>query len=81
VSDLRAWAVEWHSWNRLDGHQRHLVWDYGTHPGAFKLYRTRRECRAFIEERYGYIRDRPDLLGEPHGWFMPRAVRVEVNRL
>jgi hypothetical protein len=68
------WAVEWHSRNSLDGDQRYLVWD-----GAPQMWRTRRECRAEIEARYGYIRQRPDLRAEPHGWFLPRAVRVSVR--
>jgi len=69
------WAVEWHSKTRLDGTQIHLVWD-----GEIHLYRTRRDARAFIEERYGYIRRRADLRVEPYGWQLPRAVRVVVKR-
>lgn len=78
--ELRAWAVEWHSKNRLDGDRRHLVWTPETGPGAFRLFRTRAECRAYIETRYGYLRTRPDLRAEPHGWFLPRAVPVKVVR-
>ncbi len=81
MSDLRAWAVEYHSRNRVDGDRRHLVWDH--EPGemfCYRLFRTRLECRAWIEAHHGYLRDRPDLRAEPHGWFMPRAVRVTVNR-
>jgi hypothetical protein len=48
--------------------------------GSFHLFRTRRECRAYIKVRYGYMWTRPDLRAEPFGWFLPRAVRVEVNR-
>ncbi len=42
------------------------------------LFRTRAECRAWIDEHYGYIRTRADLRAEPHGWRMPRAVKVRV---
>jgi hypothetical protein len=77
---LRAWAVEWHSVNRLDGDRRHLQWRPEPGPGAFRLFRYRRECRTYIEERYGYIRDREDLRAEPYGWRMPQAVRVTVSR-
>jgi len=81
TADLRAWAVEWHSKNRLDGNRRHLIWGHDhTKPGFFRLFRTRAEARTFIEERFGYIRERPDLRAEPNGWYMPQAVRVEVNR-
>jgi hypothetical protein len=79
MSDLRAWAIEWHSVNRLDGDRRDLTWEpFPDH--HFHLFRTRREARAFIEERFGYMRDRDDLKREPHGWRWPQAVRVTVNR-
>jgi len=77
---LVAWAVEWHSRNRLDGDRRYLMWQPEPGPGAFRLFRTRRECRSYIESRYGYICGREDLRAEPHGWRMPRAVRVRVER-
>jgi hypothetical protein len=75
-ADLVAWAVEWRSKNTLDGTSRHLIWEDG-----LRLFRTRRECRAFIHGKYGYIRDRDDLRAEPHGWHIPRAVRAEVRRI
>ena len=75
--DLTAWAIEWRSENRLDGRQRGLTWPQGR--GI--LYDTRRDCREAIKKHYGYIRQRPDLRAEPHGWRMPVAVRVEVRRV
>lgn len=76
---MRLWAVEWHSRNRLDGDVRRLQW--APHRPCWpQLFRTRRECREFIEQEYGYIRHRPDLRAEPHGWRMPRAVRVRIVR-
>ena len=69
--DAIWWGVEWRSKNAA-----HLQWQYDV-----RLYRTRRECRDFINERFGYIRTRPDLKAAPHGWRMPRAVRVEVRRV
>lgn len=69
--------------------ERHLVWhslvldvDYKALPvdmkSAVTLFRTRAECRAYIERRFGYVRHRPDLRGRPHGWRMPEAVLVRV---
>jgi hypothetical protein len=81
VADLTAWAVECHSVNRVDGDRRFLVWDH--EPGemfCYRLFRTRFECRAWIDAHYGYLRERPDLRAEPFGWRMPRAVRVTVAR-
>jgi hypothetical protein len=80
MNDLLAWGVEWHSRNRVDGETRSLIWDLRD-DGKYHLFRTRRECREFIEERYGYIKTRPDLRIEPHGWRLPRAVRVRVAAL
>jgi hypothetical protein len=74
--ESRWWAVEWNSKNKLDGRVSRLQWGHG-----LELFRTRLECRELIEERYGYIRKRPDLRREPHGWRMPIAVRVGVGRI
>ena len=77
MSDLRAWAVEGHIRNRSDGDRRDLVWN---RTDRFRVFETRRECRAYIEGDWGFLRTRPDLRAEPHGWRIPRAVRVTVNR-
>ncbi len=68
------WAGEWRSVNRLDGERRHLL-----HENLLpRLFTTRRECRAWIDATLGYIRERPDLRREPHGWHVPQAVLVRV---
>lgn len=74
---MRLWAAEWYSRNRIDGETRHLL---GGPRGIPALFRTRAECRAWIASRYGYIAHRPDLRAEPHGWRVPRAVRVKVGK-
>ena len=71
---VERWAVQWRSKNRLNGEAKHFMWN-GTTP---HLFATRREARAWIEREYGYIRSRPDLRSEPHGWRMPKSVKVEV---
>lgn len=43
------------------------------------IFRTRREARAFIQHRYGYIARRPDLRGPGWGWRMPQARRVRIS--
>lgn len=52
-----------------------FLWDRG-YP---LLFTTRSEARRYICERYGYIKTRPDLQAEPHGWKMPVPVRVAVE--
>jgi hypothetical protein len=42
------------------------------------LFKTRREARAWIEERYSYVKTRKDLRSPPHNWRLPKAVLVEV---
>jgi hypothetical protein len=68
------WAVQWRSRNRLDGASEYFMWEY-SHP---LLFITRREARAYIQSKYGYISTRPDLRAEPYGWRLPRAVKVSV---
>lgn len=67
------WAIQWRSKNKLDGEVRCLQWEK-----ELRLYRTRRECQQVIEHHYGYIRTREDLRAEPHGWRMPKPVKVRV---
>lgn len=43
------------------------------------LFRTRQQARDHRDEKYGYIRDRPDLRRAPHGWKLPKVLRVTVR--
>ena len=72
---MSLWGMEWYSHNRRDGVTRHLIW----RDGLPLLFTTRAECREAIDRMWGYIRGRPDLRAEPHGWRVPRAVRVTVT--
>lgn len=72
------WAVQWRSRNRLDGETVHWIYDHRGGSINPALFRTRAEARAFIKERCGFIAERPDLQSEPHGWQMPRAVKVNL---
>lgn len=71
-------AVLCHTDNRFDGERYWLDGDFNR-PTNTRLFATRTDARAFIAERHGYIRDRADLRAEPHGWRMPKPVRVTVN--
>ena len=66
------WALKWVSENNLDGRREHIMLRDG-------LFPTRAKARAYRDERYGYIREREDLRREPHGWRLPKAVRVTVR--
>jgi hypothetical protein len=65
------WAIMWRSTSELNGD---FMWN-GSTP---YLFRTKREAKALIDEKWGYIKDRPDLRAEPHGWRLPVPVKVEV---
>jgi len=71
------WALEWYSKNRIDGEKKHLV----HYLGLVKLFRTREKAREYRDERFGYIRNRPDLRKEPHGWRLPQPVKVKVIKV
>ena len=70
-----CWGALWISESAAFGRTEHLLNEKCT-PA---LFRTRAEARAYIAKRYGWIADREDLRAEPHGWRMPRAVRVSVT--
>ena len=68
------WAAQWRSHNLKDGRVRHLI-----HENYLpKLFRTRREGRGDISDRYSYIKYRADLRREPHGWRMPVPIKASV---
>lgn len=87
-----AWGILWHSRNLLDGERKSLVGNvcapHGDGHSPIKpagkaqtalTFRTKREAAAFIKQQFGYIAKRPDLRTEPHGWKMPRPVRVRIT--
>lgn len=43
------------------------------------VFRSRRVAREFIEDRFAYIRERPDLRQPPYNWRMPEAVKVKMT--
>jgi hypothetical protein len=43
------------------------------------LFRTRAGARQWIDEKYGYIRERKDLQVAPHFWKIPIPVVVKVE--
>jgi hypothetical protein len=68
------WGALWRQYNSLDGYRSHII-----HRELMPvLFITRREARAWIAKEYGYLKTRPDLREEPHGWKMPIPVQVEV---
>lgn len=71
----KLWGALWRSKNNLDGAREHLLRE-NLLPVMFT---TRAEARAYIAEKYGYIKARKDLRCEPHGWRMPRAVPIIVS--
>lgn len=79
---MAIWAPKWSQTNNLDGYREHLcLWHAYLGIKFPTVFRTRSECRKFIEEHYGYIRQRPDLRSEPHGWRVPTAVKVIISEL
>lgn len=73
-----CWAVLKRSVNQLDGAR--VFFDGTTgHASRTLLFETRREALDYVETKYGYQRSRPGLRAEPHGWRMPKVVRVRVT--
>ncbi len=68
----KRWAVKWHERFHYDGL---FSSEFGSRP---LLFHTRAKARKYIEDQWGYIRDRPDLRRPPHNWRMPKAVLVKV---
>ena len=69
------WGLMWHSHNKLEGTVRHLMYQHRLP----LLFTTRKEAREEARLKWGYIRKRKDLQGEPHGWRVPYPVKVVVE--
>jgi len=72
------WAVLWRQKGSIDGDIERIQWGYGGDRQAPYLFRTKKDCAVFIKERYGYIAKRKDLREYPHGWRMPKPIKVRV---
>ena len=74
----RAWAILRRSDNLLDGYRE---WLEGEPNGTThtRLFATRKLAREHIAKEWGFLKSRPDLQREPHGWRMPRVVAVSVT--
>lgn len=73
-----AWALLRSSDNQLDGARS---WFDGEANGTTRtrLFPTRDAARRYRDEHLAYIRTRPDLRQEPHGWRPAAVVRVRVT--
>lgn len=77
-AQLEKWAVLWSQKNDLDGERSWLVGDSDLITRT-ELFDTRSQARDFIRLNYGFIRGRKDLQIEPHGWRMPKPVKVTLT--
>lgn len=73
--ETTRWGAMWYSKNKLNGIRKHIIFE-NCLP---KLFVTKKEANNFIKEKYGYIANSPDLKKEPHGWRMPKAVRMKIS--
>jgi len=64
-----CWGLKWRSKNKLSGLNEYVT----------GVYPTRSIARREREMRFGYIRTRPDLQSEPHGWKVPAVVRLKIT--
>ena len=69
------WGLLWRSENLLDGKCRHLI----SEEGKILFFHTRQEARDYAYLKYGYIKKRPDLQAEPHGWDFPKVVKIKLS--
>lgn len=78
---VTVWLPKWRSRNKLDGVTEQLIvfhHQFGLPVGPFK---TRAACKDWIDEWFGYIKDRKDLRNEPHGWRLPVPVKVSIKEI
>ena len=77
---IKKWGLEWYSKSKKFGVRRHLLYENYLP----KMFYTRKEAVERANMEFGYIKIRKDLRAEPHGWRMPRPVKIisiEYKRL
>ena len=75
MNNTILWGALWRSDNMLDGKNRHLIYK----DGLPHLFRTKKQCAAWIAQEFHYIRTRKDLRLEPYGWKMPIPIEVSIT--
>ncbi len=75
---MTLWGALWWHKNSLDGDGEHLLYDNNCKPAIFI---TRKESKKWIDENYSYIKTRKDLRAYPHGWRLPKPVRLTIGYL
>ena len=76
------WGIEFRSDNWLDGKTSRLQVNWNNPYDDImrpRLFSTRQIAREWNHRENGWIKHRYDLMAEPHGWKVPRVVRVEVT--
>ena len=69
------WGAQWNSKNLLDGERSYLL-----HENLLPvMFKTKYKCNEWIKNKYGYIAKRKDLRAEPHGWRMPKPVKLDIK--
>lgn len=77
---MNWWAIQHrHTAQNLSG--KTMTWFEGgiriNQP--YRVFTTKKEAELYIRNEHGYIAKRQDLRTFPHGWRMPKAVRVAVD--
>lgn len=75
-TEIMRWGAMWHSKNRLDGLREHILFTDDCKPA---LFHTKAEAMSYIKLKYGYIAKRQDLREEPHGWRVPKPVKLKIS--
>ncbi len=70
-----CWGAIWNQKTKLGGAQHHII----HHNYLPALFTTKKEAKEFIKHHYGYIAKRKDLRHEPHGWRMPKIVKLKIS--
>ena len=84
-----AWGIRWESENNLDGVWQHLIcvqhWYSDTDSVLtgcrLMMFNKKKECQKYINDVWGYLFgiDAKYLRKEPHGWRIPKAVKITIT--
>jgi hypothetical protein len=69
------WGALFISIGGIDGDKEHIIYE-NCKPVIFT---TKKECKTWIDKKYGYIKTRKDLKSFPHGWRLPKPTKIYLT--
>lgn len=73
------WGIVHVTKGGIDGDTERLM--YSNPRDGWLIFRTKRECKAYIDNYWSYYKTSKDLRAYPYGYRLPKPVKIEIKRV